>query len=747
MKNYFRQIFVALWLVILNSCETNIIDDYDKVTPGLDFAVTETTKDYSITYKFNDNVIVLNDKNSSYLVKVENDSILFFSKSTPSNIIPEIGSIISSKITEKNPYGLGNVVLEKSEVNGMIKCVTTVAPLDDIFKELELTSNFSLIDLVKDTTGFYDDEGNYYEIEIKNEELFTDSLSDSFEVSSSSTRVSLGSRKILEIPIKVTTSSGLFTDIKLQIGGIVTFNKSKEQNTFENSLEVSLGIKGDLGWKTGKDKTSDLTLQVAKILKLIKKTKIIEGNLPIAGGLINLRPFIDFEANLIGGINGTFAVGCGYSLGYKCGWTENGFFKENTSTEPKVGNIFNSFTLNGKGQIGPEAVFHLGCGLYTKNIAMLLNVKPSLTIGAELGISGQRSDNIWQIQGQSVNVDVAVGIDGEITANLFGKDFYKDSVSLANINLFNVRFPIFPEIKSGSFNIEKKNSDPLVFDAEYTITGGVIAKLLGGIPTLRVEKAGNEVYHIVNGQEIYYTEPSHLSYELTGLNKKTTYTAVPSIMIGNMWFDWNGKSFSDNEEDERLDDVIPEDIRDKIDDYIPIYNGVNPPNVEGTFYICPMTTVYCEDGNYYPGQEINSFYVNFFNQNMENNTLDYTGWHESAIASESGNGVFISGTGNNFSIFFNTIGQTEGIATKTALVISGTKTESGIKDLYYAFVMIEKGADPNHYLMDEGIYRVFKDGDGLSEPASNASYTRAKVIQSSLFDRISPIMCGKFFKK
>ena len=552
MKKLIKQLFVVILLIILGSCETNIMDDDDKATPGLDFAVTETTKDYSITYKFNDNVIVLNEKNYPYLVRVESDSILYFSKSIPSNITPEIGSVISSKITEKTPYGLGNVVIEKTEIDGMIKCVTTVAPLGDIFEKLELTSNFSLTDLVEETDGFYDEEGNYYEIEIKDEEIFTDSLSDSFETKSLYTRASLGSHKVIEIPIKVETPSGLFTEVKLQIGGIVTFNKDKARKTFENSLEVSVGIKGDFGWKTGKDKTPDLTLQVAKILELIKKTKIIEGSLPIAGGIINLRPFVDFEANLVGGINGTFAVGLGYRFGYKCGWTEKGFFKKNTSTEPKVGNVFNSFTINGKGQIGPEAVFHLGCGLYTKNLAVMLNVKPSLMIGGELGISGQRRDGIWQIQGQSVNVDVAVGIDGEISAELFGKNLYKDNVTLAKINLFNVRFPIFPEIQSGSFIVEKKNSDPLVFGAKYTVTGGVIAKLLGGVPTIRIEKSGSEVYSIVDGQELYYTAPSHLCYELTGLNKKTTYTAIPCIMIGNMRFDWNGKDFSDYKEDDDM---------------------------------------------------------------------------------------------------------------------------------------------------------------------------------------------------
>lgn len=741
-----RHILLVLSVIAFGSCEKNIIDDSDKIVPGQDFELSETTENYDITYKFNDSVIVLTEKIQQHLVKVEDDSILYFSKSMPKEKMPKVGSIISSKITDLTPYGLGNVVLERTEVGGLIRCVTTVAPLDDIFEELELTSNFSLTDLINDTTGFYDDEGNYYEIEIKEAEYFTDSITDTLETNPIQTRASFGSRNIIEIPIKITTPSGLFSDIRLQIGGIATFNKSKRQKTFENSLEISMGIKGDLGWKTGIKNSQDLTLQVSKIMNLIKKRKIIEGSLPIAGGLINLRPFVDFEANLKGGINGTFAVGFGYRLGYKCGWTEKGFFHKNTSTEPNVGSIFNSFKINGKGQIGPEAVFHLGCGLYTKDLAVLLNVRPSLMIGAELGISGQKNNGKWQIQGQSVNLDIAVGIDGEITASLFGKDIYHNGVNFANINIFNKRFPIFPEIQSGSFDVWKSNKDPLVFKAEYSVTGGVIAKLLGGRPTIRVEKSGYEVYHIVDGQKIYYSAPSHLQYKLTGLSKNTTYTAIPSIMIGGMSFDWNGMSFSYKEEEEP-EEIIPEDIQEKIDDYMPIYEGINPPNVEGTFIVSPNVTIYCEDGGYKPGRVIDDYYYNFLNQDMKNNTIDCNRWSQSGNHNESGNGMFIRGTGNNFTIFMHFTGVENGISIKTAHIISGTKSQSGIKNLKYALVMLGKGPDPLHKLMDVGVFRSFKDGNGISESITTESYNNAPKRQNAPEDNVNPFIKGKYYLK
>ena len=46
--------------------------------------------------------------------------------------------------------------------------------------------------------------------------------------------------------------------------------------------------------------------------------------------------------------------------------------------------------------------------------------------------------------------------------------------------------------------------------------------------------------------------------------------------------------------------------------------------------------------------------------------------------------------------------------------MSGTKTAEGIQNLQYAFVMVEKGDDPEGILMEEGVFRVFKDGDEIS---------------------------------
>lgn len=184
--------------------------------------------------------------------------------------------------------------------------------------------------------------------------------------------------------------------------------------------------------------------------------------------------------------------------------------------------------------------------------------------------------------------------------------------------------------------------------------------------------------------------------------------------------------------EDKIDDVLPEDLQDLIEPYITIYRGNNPPNIEGTVYVDPFLCVYCQDqghGGFNPGDQVTSSYIRFYNQNMVYNTIDID--EKEGSNTSTGRGAFISGTGNNFSAFFNTVGTSSGISTKTALVISGTKTANGIANLKYAFVMVEKGNDPNHYLMDEGVFRVFEDGDGISFYTSWPSYAPKRMPQGT----------------
>ncbi len=198
-------------------------------------------------------------------------------------------------------------------------------------------------------------------------------------------------------------------------------------------------------------------------------------------------------------------------------------------------------------------------------------------------------------------------------------------------------------------------------------------------------------------------------------------TITTNASNGTQYITITGKS--ESREEVRLDQVIPEEIRNKMEEHIPIYDGANPPNIEGGYVISPCIMTFDSKGGYEYGHQFADSYIRFHNQDMVNNTLDY---QEQQSSSQSiGTGCFISGEGDKFSIYFNTEGVTNyseyDITFKTALIISGIKTDEGIQDLYYAFVMVDKSDDPKPYIMAVGDYRVIKDGDGISYPYSWAS--------------------------
>lgn len=171
--------------------------------------------------------------------------------------------------------------------------------------------------------------------------------------------------------------------------------------------------------------------------------------------------------------------------------------------------------------------------------------------------------------------------------------------------------------------------------------------------------------------------------------------------------------------DSRLDGVLTKSLQDSIRKFMPIYGGNTPPVVEGAYKNDSERLVYSSDNKFKAGRTVVDNVIRFSNQNTTANTLDFD-WYEGKNAVETGNGVFISGSGNNFTAFFNITGTYYGAAYKAARIYSGTKTSNGISNLYYAIVMLEVNGQPQQgkTIMDAGVFRVIKENDGISSPTS-----------------------------
>jgi len=174
--------------------------------------------------------------------------------------------------------------------------------------------------------------------------------------------------------------------------------------------------------------------------------------------------------------------------------------------------------------------------------------------------------------------------------------------------------------------------------------------------------------------------------------------------------------------------VIPDALLASIEDSMPIYEGTTPPKIDGVYLASPLTLVYTSDGQFEPGYIFINDTIKFSNQNGATNIVTYNS--KTSYSADSSELVSVSGTNENFTAYFIATGTSSGIRTKTSTVISGTMTTAGILHFKMAFIMLDKGADPDEMLMDVNAYRIFKDGDDLASNTTWDAASKAKSIKT-----------------
>ena len=205
-----------------------------------------------------------------------------------------------------------------------------------------------------------------------------------------------------------------------------------------------------------------------------------------------------------------------------------------------------------------------------------------------------------------------------------------------------------------------------------------------------------------NGVDVWKKDGSHDTYLESELESITTY---------------------EEKFDERISQEIPTEYLSKLSGYMPIYSGNTPPIIEGTYKLSPWAVLFDEAG-YEPGHTFSDKIIRFSNQNTQQNTLAYDQKQGSAVGHSDN--VVILGQGNNFTVFF--IQQESdpefNFTGKSAAIYSGTMSDTGIKNLYYGFLYLEKN-DPQNKMIGVGKIRVIKDSDGLSETTTWSARLKA----------------------
>ena len=157
--------------------------------------------------------------------------------------------------------------------------------------------------------------------------------------------------------------------------------------------------------------------------------------------------------------------------------------------------------------------------------------------------------------------------------------------------------------------------------------------------------------------------------------------------------------------------ITDEQIDQIREDGLDIFEGSNPPNVEGAYLADSQYCVYSSDG--YSGWYAYDYYYNFTNQSGDTLTLAYNGDDGSDVS--EGDTGYIIGEGQDFSVFVESNGNYKGVSYTAVTVYSGTLDTDGIHNFEMGFIFTKKSDDPYGYMMEVGDDRIFIEDDLLAE--------------------------------
>jgi len=177
-----------------------------------------------------------------------------------------------------------------------------------------------------------------------------------------------------------------------------------------------------------------------------------------------------------------------------------------------------------------------------------------------------------------------------------------------------------------------------------------------------------------------------------------------------------------------IKNIVPDSTLNKIISLgMPVNKGTNPPDLINIFKVIPFTLKSTNvDNDFAIGYVFSDYKFRLYDQDNEKLTikLDYINGPESG----TGYGGFISGDGNNFSVFVKVHALNGNNEADIIQIISGTITTEGIKDFYLSNFMINDYGDPNSVWIEEETGRVFYDSDGISPIAGSLQEKSAAVL-------------------
>lgn len=149
----------------------------------------------------------------------------------------------------------------------------------------------------------------------------------------------------------------------------------------------------------------------------------------------------------------------------------------------------------------------------------------------------------------------------------------------------------------------------------------------------------------------------------------------------------------------------------------PVYTGEDPPDISGKYLMDDLTVVYDPgtwEGAYEIGYKIADYNYEF-SAPKPGGLIDVKSYSKQAGDEGEGQGSYIAGKGNCFTIFVNRKGVTYDCRYQSPEVISGCLGNDGLTGFQCSILAKEKTGSGCDYIMPVGYLRLYKEEDGLGQ--------------------------------
>jgi hypothetical protein len=160
---------------------------------------------------------------------------------------------------------------------------------------------------------------------------------------------------------------------------------------------------------------------------------------------------------------------------------------------------------------------------------------------------------------------------------------------------------------------------------------------------------------------------------------------------------------------------IPDEILSSIQDNGQlIYDGINPPDITGKYLMSPPVLISSNfDDPFSPGHNFADLILEFYDIDFSKLTCKVK-IEEGGMPGVSYDS-YISGNGNDFTIYAKVVQEYDDIEALQTEIYSGTIEAGGIRNLQRSLFMIDNGGNPNGDIIGNGQGRLAEDEDGFSE--------------------------------